>query len=165
MTQVRTGSRSRVTAADRAVLVAMAMAGATQDQMAERLGISVSSVKRRLAEPLTRRALAEAEADVTQRVARSIQTAATHGLRVLLEAATSRDVPWPSRVAAAGKIVTLAVAQHADAADNSAAFEAELDAAALTLESKMATLEARLIDAESREMPAVVALPAPARAS
>jgi hypothetical protein len=144
-------------------LVAMFMAGATTEQVAEALDLSPDTVRRRARGDAVRALLADAEREVIERTGRAVQTAATHGLRVLLEAATSAAVPWPQRVSAARSLVTFAgypqgVQTVADDID------AEMEAAAETLVRKMDGIRARLIEAESREVPAVPALRAPARA-
>lgn len=142
-------------------LVQLAMMGTPIDEIAREMRVNPQTIRTRLRRPDVKRMLAEAETEAVQRIGRQIQVAATHGLRVLLEAATSPNVPWATRVTAATRLVQFSQA-NLSGEQGASAIEAELDAAAESLDQKMATLRSRLIDATAREVSGPE--PVPARA-
>jgi hypothetical protein len=92
--------------------IAVLINGGTNAQAAEAAGYSERTVRRhRDWDPEFKAALEQAQADALDRVRYAMTGAAAHAVRTLLQAATNADgtVPWPTRVAAAGKLVELTV--------------------------------------------------------
>jgi hypothetical protein len=114
--------------ADEALLLALAC-GATAESAAAKAGVSLRTVRRRLADPAFRRRLQQQRGDLVQRTSGALTAAGPEALRTLLELQTPAH-PAAVRLGAARAVLELGlkVRQAAD------------------LEARLAALEERLAD-------------------
>jgi hypothetical protein len=112
--------------ADQALLLALAC-GATVEAAARSVGVSESTVYRRLREPAFRLRLQEVRADMVQRTSGMLTAAGGEGVKTLL-ALLKEGMPPAVRLGAARAVLELGmkVRETAELAERVAALEAQL---------------------------------------
>jgi hypothetical protein len=91
--------------ADEALLLTLAC-GATAEAAAQKAGVSLRTVRRRLAQPAFRQRLQQVRGDMVQRTAGALTAAATEAVRTLLELQKPPNPP-AVRLAAARAVLDL----------------------------------------------------------
>ncbi len=146
-----------------AEIIDLKLVGASDQAVANRYEVARSTVTKFVAQPMVRKAIDQAQHDLVLGAVRQASTGARQAITTLLNAidpATDNgNVPWNTRVRAASEITRMVgVERIAGAMETSADTLADAISVSDSLREKAALMEARIVEAESIELPGLRAV-------